>query len=164
MLKILVFLSVIFILAFILLFWFLQYENKKEDKKDNLLILILIAIIFSLVITTVIALFLFLIIGSTNVIEILFSLDISTNQVIVIAISFLVYWLTVDNIFEKVFKYFMGENIYAILSLSLTRVASFYIIGIIIKLNEMINLSISAGVATVLLAIDVLYFLKYNKL
>lgn len=163
MLKILVFLTVVFILAFFLLIWFLQYENKKDVEKDKLLKLIVIAIIFSLLITIIIALFLFLLIGSTNVIDTLFSLDISTNHLVVISISFLIYWLTIDNILEKTFNDLMDETIYALLFLLSTRVISFYIIGLIIKLSEVMNLTISIGVAIILLAIDVLYFLKSSK-
>ena len=163
MLKISIFLSVIFILSFLLLFWFIHHENKKEENKDSLLTLVVVAILFSVIITFVFAFFLFLIMGSTNVIDTIFSLNINTNQLIVIGISFLIYWLTIDNIFEKFFEYLLGENIYAILSLALSRVASFYIIGIIIKLNEVINMTISIGVSLILLAIDVLYFFKNNK-
>ncbi|SES44942.1 hypothetical protein [Psychrobacillus sp. OK032] len=161
--KISILLSVIFILSFFLLFWFIHHENKKEQNKDNLLILIVVAILFSVIITFVIAFFLFLILGSANVIDTIFSLHINTNHLIVIGISFLIYWITIDNIFEKFFEYLWGENIYAVLSVALSRVASFYIIGIIIKLNEVTNMSISIGVSLILLAIDVLYFFKNNK-
>ena len=160
MLKFSIFLSVIFILSFLLLFWFIHHENKKEENKDRSLTLVVVAILFSVIITFVFALFLFLILGSTSIIDAIFSLNINTNQLIVIGISFLIYWITIDNIFEKFFEYLLGENIYAILSLALSRVASFYIIGIIIKLNEVINMTISLGVSFILLATEVLYFFK----
>lgn len=163
MLKISIFLSVIFILSFLLLFWFIRHENKKEKNRDSLLSLIVVAIIFSAISTLVFAFFLFLIVGSTSVIDSIFSLNINSTELIVIGISFLIYWITIDNIFEKFFEYLWGENIYAILSLALSRVASFYIIGLIIILNEDINMIISLGVSFVLLVIDVLYFFKNNK-
>ncbi|MEX3745552.1 hypothetical protein [Lysinibacillus xylanilyticus] len=161
--KILIFLSVIFILSFLLLFWFVRHENEKEENKDSILALTVIAILFSVIITFVFAFILFLIMGSTSVIDTIFSLNINTNQLIVIGISFLIYWLTIDNIFEKFFEYLFGENINATLSLALSRVASFYIIGIIIKLNEGINMTISIGVSLIFLTIDVLYFSKNKK-
>ena len=117
------FLSAIFILLFLLLFWFFHYENKKEKNKDTLLTLVVVAILFSVIITFVFAFFLFLIMGSTNFIDKIFSLNIDTNQLIVIGISFLIYLLTIDNVFEKVFEYLLGENIYAILSLTGTTIA-----------------------------------------
>ena len=163
MLKFSIFLSVIFILSFLLLFWFIHHENKKEGNKDRLLTLVVVAILFSVIITIVFALFLFLIMGSTNLIDTIFSLNINTNQLIVIGISFLIYWITIDNIFEKFFEYLLAGNIFAVLSLAFSRVASFYIIGIIIKLDEVINMTISIGVSLILLAIDMLYFFKNNK-
>ncbi|MFP3919138.1 hypothetical protein U5N28_15145, partial [Lysinibacillus telephonicus] len=90
----------------------------------------------------------------------LFSLNITTNQLIVIGIFFLIYWLTIDNIFEKLFEYLFGENIYAILSVALTRIAAFYIIGIIISLNNSVNITISIGVSIILLVIDALFIFK----
>ncbi|WP_449536455.1 hypothetical protein [Ferdinandcohnia sp. Marseille-Q9671] len=161
--KIAILLSVVFILAFLVLFWFVQHENKKEGNKDGFLSLLVVAILFSVIVTVVFAFFLFLIMGSTSVIDTIFSLHIETNQLIVIGISFLIYWMTIDNIFEKFFEYLWGENIYGILSLSLSRVAAFYLIGILLKLNEVINMTISIGVSLILLLIDVLYHFKNNK-
>ena len=163
MLKFSIFLSLIFILSFLLLFWFIHHENKKEGKKDSLLTLLVVAILFSVMITLVFALFLFLFMGSTKVIDTIFSLNINTNQLIVVGISFLIYWITIDNISEKLFEYLLGKTIYAILSLAFSRVASFYIIGIVIKLDEVINMTISIGVSVIFLVIDMLYFFKNNK-
>lgn len=163
MLKISIFLSVIFILSFLLLFWFIHHENKKKEKQDRLLTLVVISILFSVIITFVFAFVLFLIIGSTNVIDKIFSLNINTNQLFIIGISLLIYWITIDNIFEKLFEYMLGENIYAILFLALSRVVSCYIIGIIIKLNEVINMTISICVPLIILAIEMLYYFKNNK-
>ena len=161
--KIVIFLSVIFILIFILLFWFIHHENKKEKEKDSLLTLIIVATLFSVILTVVFVFFLFLIIGSTSVIDTLFSLNINTNQLITVGISFLIYWLTVDNIIEKFFEYLLGENTYAILSLALARMAAFYIIGIILNLNDTINMTISIGVSLILLVIEMLFFHKMNS-
>ncbi|RLL48488.1 hypothetical protein D8M04_04320 [Oceanobacillus piezotolerans] len=163
MLKILIFLSVIFILSFLLLFWFINHQNKKEESKDSLLTLIVVAILFSVIITFVFAFSLFLIMGSTSIIDTIFSLNINTNQLIVIGISFLIYLMTIDNIFETLFEYLWGKNIYAVLSTALSRVGAFYIIGILIKLNDVINVTISVGVSLILLTIEVLSILKDAK-
>ena len=161
--KIILFLIAIFMLSFPLLFWFFRYTNKKEETKDSTLALIVIASLFSGIVTLFFAFFLFLIIGSASVINNIFSLNIDRNQLIVIGISFIIYWFTIDNIFEKLIEYFFGETIYAIFSLALLRVASFYVIGILLKLNEDTNMIISIGVALIFLAIDVLYFFKNKK-
>ena len=161
--KIVIFSSVIFIPIFILLFWFIHHENKKEKEKDSLLTIIIVATLFSVILTVVFVFFLFLIMGSTTVIDTLFSLHINTNQLITIGISFLIYWLTVDNIIEKFFEYLFGENIYAIFSLAVARMAAFYIIGIILNLNDTINMTISIGVSLILLVIEMLFFHKMNS-
>lgn len=155
-----IFLLIIFILSFLILFWFTYHENKKEEKKDGLLTLLVVAGIFSVIITFVFALFLFLIMGSTSVIDIMFSLELTTNQLLVIGISFLIYWFTIDNILGKFFEYLLGENIYALLALAISRLVSFYMIGILIKLNEVMNMTISIGVSIILLSIEALYFLR----
>ena len=155
-----IFLLIIFILSFLILFWFTHHENKKEEKKDGLLTLLVVAGTFSVIITLVFALFLFLIMGSTSVIDIMFSLELTTNQLLVIGISFLIYWFTIDNILGKFFEYLLGENIYALLALAISRLVSFYMIGTLIKLNEDKNMTISIGVSIILLSIEVLYFLR----
>lgn len=161
--KITIFLLFIFILSFIILFLYLSKENKKEESKDSIPMVVFSSVLFAFIITIFIAFFLFILIGSTTVIDTLFSLDITTNQLIVIGISFLVYWLSIDSIFEKVFESFMGETLYTALSLAITRVAAFYIIGILMKLDQYTNLSISIGVSVILFIIDVLFSLKDQK-
>ena len=148
---------------FILLFWFFHHENKKEKEKDSLLKLLLAATFFSVILTVVFVFFLFLIIGSTTVIDTLFSLHINTNQLIAIGISFLIYWFTIDNILEMLFEYLLGENAYAILSLAPTRMATFYIIGIILNLNNTVNMTISIGISLILLTIDMLFFFRKER-
>ena len=161
--KIILFLIGIFMLSFPLLFWAFRYINKKEENKDSTLALIVIASLFSGIVTLVFGFFLFLIIGSASVINNIFSLNIDRNQLMVIGISFIIYSFTIENIFEKLIEYFFGETIYAIFSLALLRVASFYVIGILLKLNEDTNMIISIGVSLIFLVIDVLYFFKNKK-
>ena len=100
-------------------------KTKKEKEKDSLLTLVIVDFIFSDS-PVVLVFFLFLIIGSTSVIDTLFALNINTNQLITVGISFLIYWLTVDNIIEKFFEYLLGENTYAILSLAFKDDKTFY--------------------------------------
>lgn len=161
--KIGVFLFVIFILLFILLFRFVYSENKKEDEKDSILVLISVAVLFSLIITIVMALFLFIIIGSTSAIDMLLSLNIGTEQIIMIGIYFLIYLLTIDYIIEKISEYLMGENILHYMALALTRISSFYLIGIMMNIKQEIIVAISIGVSIILLLFEVLYFTKKIK-
>src|SRR5690606_17379214 len=163
MLKIAMFLAVIFLLLFIALLWFFRRENKKEDDKDNMAVLIGVSILFSLIITLAIGFLLLLIVGSITALNTVFSLNISVNQMILIAVSFLIYWFTLDYIFEATFEHIFGENWIAVFSLTLSRIAAFYIIGILFHLNEPINLVVAVGVPLIIVVLDILSLLKTKK-
>lgn len=143
----------------------MYFINKREDTKERLsnALLIFVAILFAVFITVVFACLFFIIVGSANVMNSMFSLNMSTEQLIVMSISFFVYWITIDNIFETLFEHLFGKSVYALLSLMLSRVASFYLIGIFIPLNEVVNLTFSIGVALIISTIDGLYFFRKEK-
>lgn len=157
------FLIIGFILLFILLFWFMYRSNKQEKEKKSVLILMLGAGLFSLLFTLLLAFFLLIMMGSTVVIDSLFTLNISTNQLIKIAISYVIYWLTLDTLFEKLCEYVLGKNYYARVMIALSRIVIFYIIGSLIGLTARINFTLSIGVALIFLIIDALYLLRKNK-
>ncbi|WP_282033571.1 hypothetical protein [Metabacillus indicus] len=150
-------LCIIFILSFVVLYWFFTRENKKDKDKDSPLALISMAMLFSVLSTLVFAFFLFVIIGSMKVVDSVFSLQIDTGQLLIVGTCYLIYWLTIDSIFSKISDYLMGDTIYSNLSISLSRAAAFYIIGIFTNLSEDINLTLSIGVALILLVIDTSY-------
>ena len=154
--KIVILLSVSFILIFILLLCAFRSDNKKEKVKDSFMLLVIGTALFSAVITAALAFLLFLIIGSTSIIDSLFSLNINMNQIIIISISIFIYWITLDNIFENLFEYIFGKNLFALLFLALARITAFYIMGNILKLDETINMTISIGVSLILLLFDML--------
>lgn len=138
-------------------------SNKQEKEKKSVLILMLGAGLFSLLFTLLLAFFLLIMMGSTVVIDSLFTLNISTNQLIKIAISYVIYWLTLDTLFEKLCEYVLGKNYYARVMIALSRIVIFYIIGSLIGLTARINFTLSIGVALIFLIIDALYLLRKNK-
>ncbi|WP_203289264.1 hypothetical protein [Metabacillus sp. cB07] len=156
-------LCIIFILSFIVLYWFFTRENKKDKDKDSPLALISIAMLFSVLSTLVFAFFLFMIIGSIRVVDSVFSLHIDTGQLLIVGTCYLIYWLSIDSIFSKIFDYMMGDTIYSNLSLSFSRTAAFYLIGLFTGLSKDINLTLSIGVALILLVIDTSYSLYSKK-
>lgn len=161
--KIVVFLIVVFILLFFLLFRFVYRENKKEHEKDKIWLLIFVAFLFSIIIIIVIALLLFLLIGSTSIINLIFSLNINNEQIIIIGISFLIYLFTIDNIVEIFLEYLLGKNIICYIAKALTRVVSFYIIGLIVNIEHEILVIISIGVSVILLLIELLNYKKEKE-
>lgn len=163
MLKISIFLLVVFILFFILLFKFLYSENKKEEEKDSILLLVFGAGSFSLIFTIVIALFLFIIIGSVSVIDLLLLLNISKQQLMMIGISFLIYLLTMDTIMELISEYLVGENIFHYIIVAFTRICAFYLMGLFISIQPDIVAIISIGVSAILLLLEVYIFTKKQR-
>jgi len=161
--KIGIFLTVIFILSFAVLFVFFHHTNKKETKKDNILGLMFTAVLFSFLITMIMGLFLLIVIGSTSAVGMVFSLNISTDQLIIIGIAFLIYLLTMDNVIEMILEFFFGKNLLKTTALALTRIGFFYVIGILINVRQEINLTISIGVSVILWLLEVLYVVKKDK-
>lgn len=158
--EILLFLLVFFVFFFIGVFWFMKHVNKKEGKKDSFLVLLAMSIFFSLVLTLVVAFFLFLIIGSTSVLDRVFSLDITNKQLVLIGITYFLYYFTLDNLFVFLFEYLFGDSIYALVSLTLSRMAAFYIIGILIDLNNDINSAVSIGLSLIFLFVNSVHLEK----
>lgn len=155
--KIAIFLTVIFILTLMVLSTFFYHTKKKQTKKDNILVLMITAVLFSLLITMVIALLLLIVIGSASAVDIVFSLNISRDQLVIIGIAFLIYLLTLDHLIEKILEFFYGKNLLQTTALAFTRIAIFYVIGILIHISQEMIWTISIGVSVILWLLDVLY-------
>lgn len=165
--KIVITLLVIFIISALLMFTFIYKENRQEphEEKMGLFMTIFVTVIIALILTVVIGLILFVLIGSANTVNILFSLNINMNQIIILAIAFLVYLYTIDTIIEIVIQHILGKNIFSQLILFLIRILTFHIIGSLISLNEKVSFTIASGVAFIILVIEGLYNLREkNKL
>lgn len=139
--------------------------NKDETEKEKLGFfgVIFVVILLALLPTGTIAFFLFVLVGSTNAINILFSLDINTNQVIFLAIALLVYLFSIDNIIEIVVKYIVGQRIFYFLIMMLIRILASYAIGLFIGLNQNNSLTIAVGVSLIIFLFEVAYFLKIKQ-
>lgn len=160
--KIFISLLVIFIISFLLLFKLVYTGNKEEsqDEKLNFFLVVLVSFLLALLPTTAIGIILFVILGSANTVNMLFSLHISLNQLVVLAISFLVYLFTIDSIVEIVVKHIVGKNIFYYSVILFTRIGIFYIIGNLVGLIHRVNVIFSTGVALIILLIEVLYNLR----
>src|SRR5690625_3980774 len=102
--KIFISLLVVFIISFLLLFKLVYSGNREESEDEKLifLLVILVSFLLALLPTATIGLILFVVLGSVSTVNMFFSLNISLNQLIVLAISFLVYLFTIDSIVEVV--------------------------------------------------------------
>lgn len=160
--KIFISLLVVFIISFFLVFKLVYSGNKEETEegKLNFFLVIFVSFLLALLPTAAIGLMLFVLLGSANTVNMVFSLNINLNQLIVLTISFFVYLFTIDSIIEIVVKHILGKNIFYYSMLLLIRIGAFYLIGDLVGLTQTINVTFSIGVALLILFIEILYNLR----
>ena len=160
--KIFISLLVVFIISFLLLFKLVYNGNKEESEEEklNFVLVILVSILLALLPTAAIGLILFIVLGSANTVNMVFSLNISLNQLIVLAISFLVYLFTVDSIVEIAVKHILGQNTFYYSVILLIRIGVFYMIGELVDLTQTVSVTFSTGMAFIILLIEILYNLR----
>lgn len=160
--KIFISLLIVFIISFILLFKLVYSGNKEEPREEKLnsFLVILVSFLLALLPTTAIGVVLFVILGSADTVNMIFSLNISLNQLIVLAISFLVYLFTVDSIIEIVVKHILGKNIFYYSVILLIRIGIFYVIGDWIGLTQTVSGTVATGVTFIIFFIEILYDLR----
>lgn len=156
---------IVFIISFLLIFTFVYKDNKKEDteKKLNGFALLFVACLLALAPTAVIALILLVLLSSTSAVNMLFSLQISTKQLILLVISFIIYWFSIDSLIEMVVKHIVGKNPLYYLLLLCIRIFAAYTIGLFIGLNQLNSLTIASGITIIVLLIEGLYELHEKK-
>ncbi|MFS0647162.1 hypothetical protein [Siminovitchia sp. 179-K 8D1 HS] len=167
--KIIVSLIVVFLISFSLIFILVFKGNQKEPEQEklNFFLVILVTFLIALFPTAAIALILFALFGSVSAVNMLFSLHISKNELIMLAIALIVYLFTIDNLIEVIVKHIIGKNILYFMIMLLIRILASYAIGKAIGINQTNSFMISSGVAFIILLIEVLYHLRernvYNE-
>ena len=163
--KIVITLIVVFIISILLIFKLFYSENRQESKEEKMsfFMVLFLSLAFSLLITGTLGLSIFALIGSTNMVNIIFSLGISTNQLMILAISFFVYLFILDDIIEIIVEHIVGKNIFYSIVLVLTRIGIFYVIGNIVGLTQTVSITIAIGVTFITFLIEVLFRLRERK-
>lgn len=153
---------VIFLISFILLFVFFHKENKleSEEEKSSFIMMIVMAILFSLIITIASGLFFLAIIGSTSIVNTVFSLDISLNQLVILSLAFLAYIFILDDIVIFIFEFLIGKKFLLTIIIILVRTIAFYWIGLLNGLNQNVSFTLAIGVAIIVLVIESLNNLR----
>ena len=156
--EIVITLLIVFILSFLLICKFIYSENKQEQKEeqDGLFLVVFVSVFFSLIITGTIGLSIFAVLGSTNLVNIIFSLNMDSHQLIALTISYFVYLFILDDIIGFIVKYILGKNIIYTTILALIRISIFHIIGYFVGLSHIVSLTIATGVAFITLLVEVL--------
>src|SRR5699024_3665577 len=160
--KIFISLLVVFIISFLLLFKLVYNGNKEESEEEklNFVLVILVSILLALLPTAAIGLILFIVLGSANTVNMVFSLNISLNLLIVLSFSLLVYLFTVDSIVEIAVKHILGQNTFYYSVILLIRIGVFYMIGELVDLTQTVSVTFSTGMAFIILLIEILYNLR----
>ena len=81
---------------------------------------------FSLIITGTIGFLIFALLGTTNIVNLIFSLNMNTNHIIALTISFFIYLFILDDIIGFILEYIF-ENIIYSTGLTFIRIGIFHI-------------------------------------
>lgn len=163
--QIVILLSIVFIGCFLLFFRLVSKGNKQEsdDKKLGYWGLFLVVFIMTLIPVVLIAIITFVLLGSTNVINLIFSLDIGTKQIIILAVVLLVYLFSLDNLFEIFAKLIIGSDFLNILFMLFIRIFVFYFITLMVGLDQTRGMVMAAGVAVMIALLEFVYFLRKKE-
>ncbi|GEN45418.1 hypothetical protein [Alkalibacillus haloalkaliphilus] len=155
-------LTAVYTISFILIYNFIKRQNRNEpySERMNPLMVVVVAALLALPILVVVGAFTFAIIGSVSLIDIMFSLNLSTSQLVILGVIFIIYLYTLDSLFELILKNFIKHVLLYTLFIFLVRVGAFYIIGSIIGLAEQTGLAIAIGVSATVLLIEILFKLR----
>jgi len=154
-----------FSLSFLLLFILVYHGNKTEpeNEKQGLIGVIFVAALLALLPTAVIALFLFILLGSANIVSTVFSLQISGKQLIILAVSLLIYLFTVDSIIEMILKQLLSKPVQLHILMLLVRIFAFHWIGQTIGIPQQSSFILAAGLAFVIFAAETALSFKERK-
>ncbi|ADU29535.1 hypothetical protein [Evansella cellulosilytica] len=153
----------VYTIIFLLIVAFIHCQNKREqeERKMNLFLLFIVSGILSLAPTSVIVIILFAILGSANIVDMVFSLDLSMNQLIKVTIFILIYLFTLDSLIEKVVHIMTRKNVVSHILVMLFRTFVFFFIGIFIGISQINSLVISIGISFIILMLEAMY--HYRK-
>lgn len=155
----------VFIVSFVLLSIWIRKSNRKDETEERMSVVLIMGVagVFALLLTGVAAFFWFLFLGSTNVINTLFSLDLSKRELLLMSVVYLVFIFTLDNIFQVLVKLLTSQKYMFYFLMLWIRMVAFYLIGDFFSLTHYTNIVISGGVALIWSLLELLYEWKTKK-
>jgi len=126
--------------------------------------MLVVASVLALAPTAVMVLFLIVFLGSAQSINVLFSMDITVNRLMILAVAYLLYYFTVDTIIEMMVKYIAEDGAIYYVIVCFIRMISFHFIGIVIGLSATTSPIIAIGLALIIAAIKFLYWSKTKSM
>ncbi|HLS35226.1 MAG TPA: hypothetical protein VK061_03200 [Bacillota bacterium] len=157
--KMLIPIFIVFIISF-LLFFIWMYKN---EGKSHLVPLIIAAFTLALIPTVLFAIILLPFFGFTTVLNLSLSLGISKGELMLLAISFIVYFFTLDSLIEVLMKAIVGEGLLYQFVIFLVRFFMFYVISIFLGIAQTSSLILALLTASILLIGEYLYHRRSCK-
>lgn len=140
--------------------WILKSEKEElKEKRARFHHVLGTALILAIVPTVILALIIFALFGSVNIVNTLFSFDISAKRLTLLTLALLIYLFTLDYLVEKSIEIIVEKNIAYTIILFLTRVFAFYMIGFLFNLKQISNFILASGAALIIFLFDI-YQLK----
>lgn len=157
--------GVVFIISFLLIGQMVYRGNKKEasDDKLNVFGVFFVTFLLASIPTIVIAIFIFVFLGSTTAVNVIFSLNLSRSSLILVAVILFIYYFTIDSLVEGLIKYLLGKRLPYFIVLFLVRVLAFYMICLALDLEETKSLLIASTCSLIITIIESMYYLKENR-
>lgn len=158
-------LFLVFIISFGLIFTFIYRENKKESPAEKMGLggTILVASLLSLPILILMGGVLFLLLGSANTVNWVFSLNISTGTLVGFVFALLIYLFTIDSVIGLFIDIIVKPPNIRLLISFISRCFGFYIIGLFFHFTDNVSIALAAGIALIVSIIELLYNLSKKR-
>ena len=153
----------VYIISFLFIFVFVYRENQKEPREEKLnpILVFTTAALLSLPPTIFVGLVLLALLGSANVIDVVFALDISLKQLMTLVIILFIYLFSLDGIFETIFELIVGKGKFYFVLVLLMRVFVFNVIARLIGISQTNSFILAFGIAVIIMILEMLY--HYGK-
>ncbi|MCW1927295.1 hypothetical protein [Bhargavaea beijingensis] len=149
----------IWVIASLSIYSFIRRSERRDPEGKGPGIIAVTSALLALPVAAVMGGILFALAGSVQVVGWLFDLELSPGKVGIFAIAVLVYLFSADSLIELFLKSVMGKSAAGKWVLLFTRVLAFYGIGLLVGAEDQTALPVAAGLAVMLLVMEVLFHL-----
>ena len=163
--ELIVFLIFIFIISISLIFPMLFKSDRKEkpDDKASIWLVSFVSFLLALLITAIFGGLALVLLGTLNVANVMFSIDVSASKLIVLTVCYFIYLFTIESVPETIINFLISIKLFQQILLALVRILVFGMIAALVGLNYEQSLLIATGSAIVLLIIELLYDFKQKS-
>ena len=157
--ELIVFLIFIFIFPMV----FKGERKEKPDDKASIWLVSFVSFLLALLITAIFGGLALVLLGTLNVANVMFSIDVSASKLIVLTVCYFIYLFTIESVPETIINFLISIKLFQQILLALVRILVFGMIAALVGLNYEQSLLIATGSAIVLLIIELLYDFKQKS-